>query len=74
MSLNEETYRKAIDVATKALNAARLTMCATNNTLTTDRPDLPRSEETSWTVNFNSEIQLIDDALQAIASTGTGRE
>ncbi|MFT8276133.1 hypothetical protein ACMSSJ_11400 [Kerstersia gyiorum] len=55
--------QEGIAQAVRALRAARLAMCATNHTLTTDRPDLPRSDETSWTIDFSDEIALIDLAL-----------
>lgn len=58
----------AASLAVSALQAARLAMCATNNTLTTDRPDLPRSEENSWTICFDDEINLIDQALKAASA------
>lgn len=64
----------AIDSAMRALKSARLAMCATNHTLTTDRPDLPRSEETSWTINFTNEINLIDQAIQTLSNTGSDHE
>lgn len=61
-------------VVTQALKAARLAMSATNNTLTTDRPDLPRSKETSWTINFDKEIELINQALEKTVNTGIDHE
>lgn len=72
--LRGNTHREAIDKANQALKAARLAMCSTNNTLTTDRPDLPRSEETSWTIDFNKEISLIDQAIQVLSNTDSDRE
>lgn len=72
MSVNEKTCRDGIVIA--VLEAAKLAMAATNNTLTTDRPDLPRSEKTSWTINFNKEIDLIDQAIEKLTSTGTDPE
>ncbi len=74
MAERKDSRRRAIDKANQALKAARLAMCATNNTLTTDRPDLPRSEETSWTIDFNKEISLIDQAIQALSSTDSDHE
>lgn len=64
----------ATSLAVSALQAARLAMCATNNTLTTDRPDLPRSEESSWTICFDKEISQIDQAIKALSSTDSGLE
>lgn len=72
--LRGNTRQEAIDKVNQALKAARLAMCATNNTLTTDRPDLPRSEETSWTIDFNKEISLIDQGIQALSSTDSDHE
>lgn len=74
MTERKDARRRAIDRANQALKAARLAMCATNNTLTTDRPDLPRSEGTSWTIDFNKEIGLIDQAIQALSSTDSDHE
>lgn len=56
------------------LKATRLAMYSVNNTFTTDRPDLPRSEETSWTVCFDKEVDLIDQTLKAISDLNNGPE
>lgn len=56
----------------RALEKARLALSACHGCLTTDRPDLPLSPETSWTINHAQEIDLITQALGA-TSTGSGR-
>lgn len=70
----ERAYAAPRQVVIDALKAAKLAMCATHNTLTTDRPDLARSEETSWTINFQKEIDLIDQALQTLSNTDSDHE
>ena len=47
----------------QTLEIVRLALLAHNYCLVTDRPDLPRSEATSWTINFNRELSLLDDAI-----------
>lgn len=37
----------------------------------TDRPDLPLSPETSWTMDFTRVLGAIDDAIEAIGGTGS---
>ncbi len=48
----------------RVLRMAHHAMCANNNCLTTDRPDLPVSPETSWTTDFSKELAAIDEALK----------
>lgn len=50
----------------QALERARLALCASHNVLATDRPDLPRSSDTSWTTDHSKEIEAIGCALEAI--------
>lgn len=60
-----------MDAATpQALEAARLALLSHNNCLITDRPDLPRSAETSWTTDFTRVLALIDAALCRSTSDG----
>jgi len=57
----EEGSHGALRIA--ALQHARLALAACNHCITTDRPDLPRSEWPVWTINHEAEIALIDSAL-----------
>lgn len=50
----------------QALVRARLALCASSNVLATDRPDLPRSSDTSWTTDHSKEIEAIGRALEAL--------
>jgi len=54
------------ELVVRALKTARLALCACNHCLTTDRPDLPSSEETGWTIDHDMEIALIDEAFAAL--------
>lgn len=52
-----------------ALRRARLALCATHRCLCTDRPDLPLTPDTSWTIDSAVEIALIDKALAELGAT-----
>lgn len=49
------------------LQSAHLHLCSIHNLLVTDRPDLPRSLETSWTTNNSSELRKLDKALMFLS-------
>lgn len=53
----------AEQITRRALEAARLALLSHDNCLISDRPDLPRTEETGWTTDFSRELALIDVAL-----------
>lgn len=52
------------DTTTQALRAARLALALHHNCLITDRPDLPRSADSSWTTDFSDELTLIGAAIE----------
>lgn len=54
------------DVIGEALQAARLALVSHNNCLITDRPDLPRSDDTGWTTDFRRELYLLDRAIDSM--------
>lgn len=60
----------------RAVTKAHLQLCATHNLLVTDRPDLPRSEETGWTTDNRNELAELDAVLEWLnaLSTGNGPE
>lgn len=63
-------------VLKRAMTAAHLQLCVTNNLLVTDRPELPRAEDTSWTTDHRAELAELDAALKWLdaLSTGSGPE
>lgn len=52
-----------------ALQRARLALSATHRCVCTDRPDLPLTSATSWTIDNADEIALIDKALAELGAT-----
>ena len=48
-----------------ALIHIRLALDLSNGTIATDRPDLPASPETTWTIDHARELTLVDDMLRA---------
>ena len=61
-------FKPSTGAVVVALEAARFALISNNNCLITDRPDLPLSQETSWTTDFSSELALIDAAIGRTAS------
>lgn len=57
-----------------AVTAAHLQLCVTHNLLVTDRPELPRSEETSWTTDHKAELAGLDATLQWLDKLSTGSD
>jgi hypothetical protein len=54
----------------QALRDAMLAMLASNNCLITDRPDLPRADDTCWTTDFSKEIEAVDEAICILSGLG----
>lgn len=61
-------FKPSTGAVAVALEAARLALLSNDNCLITDRPDLPLSQETSWTTDFSGELALIDAAIGRTAS------
>lgn len=61
-------FKPSAGAVFEALKAARLALLSHDNCLITDRPDLPASQETSWTSDFSGELALIDVAIGRTAS------
>lgn len=61
-------FKPSTGAVAVALEAARLALLSNDNCLITDRPDLPLSQETSWTNDFSGELALIDAAIGRTAS------
>lgn len=61
-------FKPSAGAVVEALKAARLALLSHDNCLITDRPDLPLSQETSWSTNFSGELALIDVAIGRTAS------
>lgn len=61
-------FKPSAGAVVEALKAARLALLSHDNCLITDRPDLPASQETSWTSDFSGELALIDVAIGRTAS------
>ena len=55
-----------IHVIRVAMKAAHLQLCLTNNLLVTDRPDLPRSPDTSWTTDHRPELSRLEQAMKML--------
>jgi len=58
----------------KAMKAAHLQLCVTNNLLVTDRPDLPRAEDTSWTTDHRTELARLEAAMKLLEEISTGSD
>ena len=59
----------------RVISQAILVMSASNHCLITDRPDLGFQPETSWTTNFDKEIDALQDLIIKYgAHTITGQE
>lgn len=65
---NPAPFKPGTGAVAVALEAARLALLSNDNCLITDRPDLPLSQETSWTTDFSGELALIDAAIGRTAS------
>jgi hypothetical protein len=50
----------------QALEDAKRAMEGSHNCLITDRPDLPRADDTCWTTDFSKEIKAIDEAIASL--------
>lgn len=61
-------FKSSTGAVVGALKAARLALLSHDNCLITDRPDLPPSQETSWTTDFSGELALIDLVIGRTAS------
>lgn len=58
------------EIAIDALQRARLALCACDNCVATDRPDLVSIPvELSWKIDNSQEIARIDEALEALGTT-----
>jgi len=65
-----EGSHEALRIA--ALQQAQLALLACNHCVTTDHPDLPRSEWAVWTIDHDKEIALIDSALASYVPVQAG--
>ncbi len=67
-----ELTREQAGSVLDALHLAKTEFLFHSGCIATDRPDLPLSPETSWTVDFSRVLEVIDAAV-AMLGDGPGR-
>ena len=60
--LDGEQLRTVIN----ALCKAEYEMTTTNGLVATDRPDLPLTDKTSWTIDYSETLKAINDAISIL--------
>ncbi|MBA2594352.1 MAG: hypothetical protein M3495_06680 [Pseudomonadota bacterium] len=69
--MNKNNWADKLAFMNKAMKAAHLQLCVTNNLLVTDRPDLPCADDTSWTTDHRTDLAGLEGAMKLLEEIST---